>query len=127
MVEISVFLRSILLTGQLTSWHYSYDYHYFMEKHFREHYHWLRDQGFTKGQVFEPDCAALLPLLAQLAEIKEVCIHYYDFNTLKGKIHGWRFGIRKTPSILIRGKILFGKETVLESLKAVIENPLAFG
>ena len=124
--EIKVFLRSTLLTGKLTSLHYSYDYHYYMEKHFRDNYHRLRDQGFSKGRVFETDCAALLPVLTQVMEVGGEHIRFYDLNTVKGKVFGWWFGVRKTPSVLISGNKFVGKEASLKALKEVINGSIGF-
>ena len=100
MTEIKVYLRSTVLSSQLIALHYSYDHHYYMEDHHRGNYHWLRDQGFSKGRIFEPDCAALLPVLEKARIIFEQGIRVYDLNTIRGKLYGWSVGIRRTPSVL---------------------------
>ena len=101
MAEIEVYLRSTVLPNQLTSLHYSYDYHYYMEDHHRGNYHWLRDQGFSKGRIFEPHSAALLPVLEKAVVAFDSSIRIYDLNTIRGILHGWRVGILRTPGVLI--------------------------
>ncbi len=101
MAEIEVYLRSTVLPSQITSLQYSYDYHYYMEDHRRGNYHWLRDQGFSKGRVFEPESAALLPILEEAVIAFDCAIRIYDLNTTRGKLHGWRVGILRTPGVLI--------------------------
>ena len=101
MAEIEVYLRSTVLPSQLISLHYSYDFHYYMEDHHRGNYHWLRDLGFTKGRIFEPDSAAMLPILEKGVVAFDSSIRIYDLNTIRGKLHGWRVGVFRTPGVLI--------------------------
>ena len=105
--EIKVYLGSTVISSELISLQYSYDHHYYMEDHHRGNYHWLRDQGFSKGRIFEPDSAAMLPILEKAMIIFESGVRIYDLNTIRGKLHGWSVGIRRTPSVLI------GKEKYL--------------
>ena len=108
MTEIEVYLRSTVFPSQLISLHYSYDFHYYMEDYHRGNYHWLRDQGFSKGRIFEPDGAALLPILEKVVVAFDSSIRIYDLNTIRGKLHGRRVGILRTPGVLIERQKYLG-------------------
>jgi hypothetical protein len=121
MHDIQVFLRSTLISSQLISLHYSYDYHYYMEAHFRGSYHWLRDQGFSKGRIFEPDSAALLPVLDKVMAAFGPTVRIYDLSTIKGRTRSFRSGVRKTPSVVIGGEKHLGLEDARLALSALLE------
>ncbi len=122
MSEIKVFLRSTVISSNLLSLHYSYDYHYYMEEHHRGNYHWLRDQGFSKGRIFEPDCAALLPDLSKAMAVFDHRIRVIDLNTFEGKFNGLRVGIRKSPSIIFAGQKHIGLSASRDVLHSILEN-----
>jgi len=98
MAEIEVYLRSSVLPSQLIK------FHYYMEDHHRGNFHWLRDQGFTKGRIFEPDSAAMLPILEKAVVAFDSSIRIYDLNTIRGKLHGWRVGVFRTTVFSLGAK-----------------------
>lgn len=102
--KIEVFLRSITLPSHLAEFKDSYDLHYHLEIHYRDAYHWLREQGFSKGRVFEPDSAALLPALEAALEQLPGRIAVYDLNTLGGRARGWLAGVRRAPVVRLDGQ-----------------------
>jgi hypothetical protein len=56
--RIQVFLSSITLPSHLAEFKDSYDLHYNLEAHYRDTYHWLREQGFSKGRILDQPAAA---------------------------------------------------------------------
>ncbi len=119
--KIDVFLRSISLPSQLTEFKDSYNFHYELEIHYRDIYHWLRDQGFTKGRIFEPDSAALLPDLETALERLPGRIAVHDLNTFGGRMRGWRAGIRRAPCVRFEGRTHTGAKAASAALRRAAE------
>jgi hypothetical protein len=119
--KIEVFLRSISLPSQLTEFKDSYNFHYELEIHYRDIYHWLRDQGFSKGRLFEPDSAALLPALDSALEQLSGRIAVYDLNTFGGRMRGWRAGIRRAPCVRFEGRKHTGASAAAAALRRAVE------
>lgn len=119
--KIEVYLRSVTLPSRLPELLDSYDFHYELEIHHREIYHWLRDQGFTKGRIFEPDSAAVLPALEHALEHLSDRIAIYDLNTLSGRLRGWGAGIRRAPGVRLHGQSHRGPEAARLALQRAVE------
>lgn len=117
--RIVVFLRSITLPSHLAEFKDSYDLHYHLEIHYRDAYHWLREQGFTRGRVFEPDSAALLPVLEIALQQLPGRIAVYDLNTLKGKVRGWLAGVRRAPCVRLGTEKHMGAEAARLALQSI--------
>lgn len=117
--RIEVYLRSITLPSQLAEFKDSYDLHYHLEIHYRDTYHWLREQGFTKGRVFEPDSAALLPALEVALERLPGRIVVYDLNTLQGKVRGWLAGVRRAPCMRLGTEKHTGAEAARRAMQSI--------
>jgi hypothetical protein len=113
--KIEVFLRSITFPSHLAEFKDSYDLHYHLEIHYRDAYHWLREQGFSKGRIFEPDFAALLPALEQLPGR----IVVYDLNTLKGKVHRWLAGVRRASCVRMGTEKHMGADAARRALQPI--------
>jgi hypothetical protein len=119
--KIEVFLRSISLPSQLTEFKDSYNFHYELEIYHRDIYHWLREQGFTKGRIFEPDSAAVLPALESALEYLSDRIAVYDLNTFSGRMRGWRAGIRRAPCVRFEGRKQTGAMAAAAALRRAVE------
>lgn len=120
--RIEVFLRSIVLPSHLAEFKDSYDLHYHLEIHHRDTYHWLREQGFTKGRVFEPDSAALLPTLEMALERLPGRVAVHDLSTLKGKARGWLVGVRRAPCVRLGGQTHRGLAVAQQALRRAVEH-----
>lgn len=118
---IEVYLRSITLPSRLAEFKDSYDFHYELEIHHREIYHWLREQGFTKGRLFEPDSAALLPALDLALERLPGRIAVYDLNSFAGRLHGWLAGIHRAPCVRLGNEKHLGLAAALQALQSLSE------
>lgn len=119
--RIEVYLKSITLPSHLAEFKDSYDFHYELEIHYRDTYHWLRDQGFTKGRIFEPDSAALLPVLESALEHLSERIVVYDLNTLSGRMHGWLAGIWRAPGVRLDEQKHVGSAAARTALRRAVE------
>jgi hypothetical protein len=119
--RIEVYLRSITLPSRLAEFKDSYDFHYELEVHHREIYHWLREQGFTKGRLFEPDSAALLPVLdIALAQLPgRIAVH--DLNTFAGRWRGWLVGVRQAPCVRLDNEKHSGLAAARQALQSLPE------
>ncbi len=117
--RIEVYLRSIALPSRLAEFKDSYDFHYELEIHFREIYYWLRDQGFSKGRIFEPDSAALLPALEQALERLPGRIVVYDLNTFDGRMRGWFAGVRRAPCVRLGREKHTGSTAARQALQSI--------
>jgi hypothetical protein len=117
--KIEVFLRSITLPSHLAEFKDSYDLHYHLEIHYRDAYHWLREQGFSKGRVFEPDSAALLPALETALERLPGRIAVYDLNALEGKVRGWLAGVRRAPCVRLGTEKHTGADAARRALQSI--------
>lgn len=122
--KIEVYLRSVTLPSRLPELLDSYNFHYELEIHHREIYHWLRDQGFSKGRIFEPDSAAVLPALESALEHLTNRIVVYDLNTLSGRLRGWLAGVRRAPCVRIDGQGYSGSEAARLALRRAVESSL---
>lgn len=120
--RIEVYLKSITLPSHLAEFKDSYDLHYHLEIHYRDTYHWLREQGFSKGRVFEPDSAVLLPALETALERLPGRIAVYDLNTLKGRLRGWLAGVRRVPCVRIGGQKHSGAEAGQHALRRAAQS-----
>lgn len=118
--SIEVFLRSITLPSQLAEFKDSYDLHYHLEIHYRDTYHWLRQQGFSKGRIFEPDSAALLPALEAAMQQLSGRIAVYDLNTLGGRVRGWLAGVRCAPVVRLDGQKHAGAGAAQAALRRAV-------
>ena len=121
MSQIKIFIRATRISGQVTSLHYSYDYHYYMEKNFRGNYHWLRDQGFSKGKIVEPKSAPLLAAIDKIIRAGQNKVRIYDLNTIKGRLVGFRYWIWKSPFVLMDHQRVSGLAACQQALSAVIQ------
>ncbi len=117
--RIEVYLRSIALPSRLAEFKDSYDFHYELEVHFRDIYHWLRDQGFSKGRIFEPDSAVLLPALELALERLPGRVAVYDLNTFDGRMRGWFAGVWRAPCVRLGKEKHMGPDAARRALQSI--------
>ncbi len=115
-----VYVRSHTRPSNLQAFKDSYDMHYYFEINYRGVYHWLREQGWSKGRVFEPECGDLLPLLNAVGERCEEQLRVYDLGSFGSRLKALFSGVRRTPTVVIAGKKYAGLEAAREALRSVL-------
>lgn len=71
-----------------------------------------------KGRILSQEDSSVLEQIMQLAKENGREFVIYDVSSAKGRIMAMRYGIRKTPAVVINGEKFEGKEKILEAITA---------
>ncbi|MGA2767266.1 MAG: DsbA family protein [Candidatus Bathyarchaeia archaeon] len=69
-----------------------------------------------KGRIFSEEDWSVLEQISLLAKETGREFEIHDVSSIKGRIIAIKYGIRKTPAIVINGERFEGKERVLEAV-----------
>ncbi len=69
-----------------------------------------------KGRIFSEEDWSVLEQISLLAKETGREFEIHDVSSIKGRIIAIKYGIRKTPAIVINGEKFEGKERVLEAV-----------